>query len=226
MKKKLWLGIMVVILGIMVIGCDNPTRGNGANGTGFRLVSFALIDPGAPTAHWSFHYDTDGWLVQVNNYSDGNRISYNRHTRNSAGLRLRTDTFADSDSSLISRTELEWENNLLKRSRFYLYWDSQFELLQVTEFTFYGDRKIKRESFDIDNERTLIAIFQYDSSGRRTGVQIQHFGGGDIIGTITGTRTYNANGTLSSVSYSDGRSRTFVWEEIAAREDMDLFFVF
>ena len=171
-----------------------------------------------------------GSLSQVDAYDiSGNVVSFDIYTNDSEGLRLKRESYLIFDSvSVLTRTTVyEYDNNVLKMTKNYKSLDSRNQLIldSTTVYTIFDGRKMKEETFNTSNIKTSSSTFYYDNFGKRVSTHSQTFDfDGSVISEMTSTRTYNTNGTLSTVSIDNSETRVFLWEQIETLVNFDTFF--
>ena len=219
MKQNLTKFFAVLIFSALVSACTLEMLVENTK-ISYRPVSQTVAVSGSPS-QYLFIYDVDGYLTRVERYVFGSLQSFEEYSYNSAGQRIKVESFRENDNFTdpTDRIEYEYENGVLKKS-VNTYLDTGADST-YTIYTFSNGKKTKQERCESVDDSTIdYYTFSYDSSGRRTGSAF--YTGVLTVPMRTYTRTYNTDGTLKSVSAFD-INRTFVWEPGKNKTDFDMF---
>ena len=244
-KKNILILAVVLAFIFAFAACENtlvPPSGQGANDwrDTHRIVKQTVLPMPSlltSTAWWLYSYNPDGSLKQLDAYnSEGTHINTTSYFYE-GGLLVKAEVTLTEEQLITEKWDFSYENGVLKTRLIHsleLVWDDELgESVQVytpwrrQEFTFQNGRKVRDEMFLIP-ATTFIAVFSYDEWGRRIQTTQQNYNPytGALTSVSISNRSYNTNGTFSSIIFSTGGSRFFEWEEQTTSYDYDVLFTF
>ena len=210
MKKKRIFSVITLIAALVLAGAFTACSDSGGE-TQYRIVK--ETDSSGPTRN--YFYDAGGSLIMLE-FRDASDVitGITDYTNDSAGRRTKAEYYDDvSRTQKLEIDEYEYENGVLKKCD-YKRWDGSDFLLDFYEvYTFSNGKKMKTEGFFADNTPDYRILFEYDSSGGRTGSRVENYNGSMWVPGLIRTRIYDSNGLLLRVDHSSGIKKTFEWEE-------------
>jgi hypothetical protein len=218
-------------------GNDDNGNGNGNNGgggvAGKRIKEF-LQTTSSGTVKSVYNYNNDGSIKQIDLYNGTVRITYNVYTNHSDGRPESYETFYEGveTKGMKGVTQLSYDSNkTLQKMESILYMNG-VEITKITiDYTFQNGRKTRELQISSGGLAQTERVYEYDSQGKRTKTTETTSAGGIINQTVIYTRSYNSDGTLDKVTYTNPMDNTpstisFTWENGNKIMDEDIYYAY
>ena len=202
-------------------GKEEEEGGNGGGGVSGKRLKSSETNSSSPLIMYSksvCFYNNNGQCIRSETYDASSKlISTTISTYNSNGTLAKTVTNNENDKIVTEVLYSYNSNKTLQKSEDNFYLDGK--LIQTThwEYTFENGKKISQKYHLEGNSDYGVLTFNYDGNGRRTTTVLNYYGG-DILLTMTYTRTYNSDGTVQKLTYpvnfvdNTPVTVTFTWE--------------
>jgi len=178
-----------------------------------------------------YKYNSDGSIKEVDQYNNAGHYTHSVYTNNSDGSPKKIDqTFIPVSMQNMKNVAVFTysTNKTLQKMETNLYTDQNLTATGTTEYTFVSGRKT-RELFTSTGNVKIERIFEYDSKGKRTITTESQSVAEIFLYSRVFTRTYNADGTLDTVTfpwgYMDNTTVTMkvTWENGKKAVDEDIY---
>ena len=234
---KRFLFLMAAIIAAMMTftACledDNEGGENGNEGgvSGKRIKSW-VQETSRPQDYVrvEYTYNSDGSIKQADHYDASGHFTRNVYTNNSNGTTKKIDQTFIRNTSIKGESVFSYTNNTLQLMAVTVYLNGVATETTTTEYTFANGRKTREFYTGSGGAVTIERKFEYDSNGKRTiTTETQTM---PILGTLTRTftRSYNADGTLKTVTFPWGPTdptpvtMTVTWENGKKAVDEDIY---
>jgi|GEM_PF-5996066 len=224
MYKRIKFFIFICIFSSFSIACDSSGDDDSSSGptaSQYRLVKQAVYDSSDNlTSYYIYGYSTDGKLLTSKRYDGTDSLtSTTTYTYDTEGKRKRGDISGGSNDGCHYTYSYNSDNVL----SYYRLVDGSSVIQRKSEFTFNSEGQKTQQTF-FDETGTLSSknTFTYDAEGKRISTSTENYGsdGTTVSSTGTSAYTYDSDGNLSQVTYSDGRKRTFTFEHEKTTYDL------